>query len=137
MTMRTVSLTDWRIRDEDLPEIPPGQECERVITPQRHSVLQQITVIDLKLERLRIGAIYSVPFEICAEGGAFRSYRPVITDAEVAKRLADRGIGVVSRSAIRICAGLDVCLILLNDRAAPAKPCVSLLVREEIQEAAL
>lgn len=103
-----------------------------MITPQKHSVLCQIVVPDLKLVRLRIGAVYSVPFEICGEDGALRIYRPIIpTNAEVVQHLAGCGAQVVSPNAIRVCAGMDVCLILRNAGTSPAKPRVSLLVQEK------
>ena len=131
MIGRTVSITDWRVRDEDLPDIPPGRECERRITPQKHSILRQIVIHHLKLVQIRIGNMHDVPFEICGEDGDLRIYRPAITDAEVVRYLAGCGAQVVSPNSIRVVAGMDVCLILRNDRTAPAKPRVSLRVQEE------
>lgn len=130
MTARTVSITDWRIRDEDLPDTLPGWKCERRITPQKHSILRQIAVRPLKLERLRIGNVSFIPFEICGEDGDLRIYRLAVTE-EVVKRLTSCGAQVVSPNTIRVPAGMDVCLILRNDRPTPAKPRVSLLVQEE------
>jgi hypothetical protein len=126
------TVTDWRLRDEDLLEIRPGASIARVITPQRHSVLQKIVVPDLKLVWLRIGAVHAVPFEICGEDGNLRIYRPVVpAGSEDIGHLAGCGAQVLAPDAIRVCAGMDVYLVLRNDRTVPIKPRVSLLVQEE------
>lgn len=126
----TSVVTDWRIRDEDLADIPPGKTCERVITPQRHSLLRQIVVRHLQLAWLQIGNVI-VPFEICGENGAVRTYRPIATDIQILRQLANTGAQVLARHAIRVVAGLDVRVILRNDGASPKKPIVSLIVQEE------
>lgn len=132
MSTHLVKITDWRVRDEDLPDIPPGLECQREIAPQKHVVLRQIAVRHLKLVQLRIGAVTFVPFEICGEDGDLRIYRPAIPiDAPIVEYLAGCGAQVLAPDAIRVVAGMDVELLLRNDHSAPAKPRVSLLVQEE------
>lgn len=122
----TSIITDWRVRDEDLVDIPPGEACERVITPQKHVVLRQVVVRHLKLVRLQIGNIFSVPFEICGEDGDLRTYRP-----NVIGQLPSTGAQVLAPDAIRVVTALDVRVILRNDGSSPHKPIVSLLVQEE------
>jgi hypothetical protein len=127
-----VKITDWRVRDEDLPDIPPGLECQREITPQKHVVLRQIAVRHLKLVQLRIGAVTFVPFEICGEDGDLRIYRPAIpAGSKVVRSLDDCGARFLAPDAIRVVPGMNVELLLRNDHIAPAKPRVSLLVQEE------
>jgi hypothetical protein len=132
LNTRLTTVTDWRVRDEDLPDIPSGFECQREIAPQKHVVLRQIVVRHLKLVRLRIGAVTFVPFEICGEDGDLRIYRPAIpVDSPIVEYLAGCGARVDGPDAIRVVAGMNVDLLLRNDRTAPTKPRVSLLVQEE------
>ena len=114
MTLRLSAITDWRIRDEnDLPDVLPGEEYERVITPQKHVVLHRILARHLVLARLQIGAL-EVPFELSTTVGSSRTYLPTLT--------ADRRIAVL--------AGMDVRIYLHNDGTAPAKPRAALIVEE-------
>jgi len=126
----TSVVTDWRLRDEDLFDMLPGEACERVITPQKHVVLRQVVVHHLKLVRLQIGNVFSVPFEICGEDGDLRTYRPAVP-ADARRQLTGTGAQVLAADAIRVVAALDVRLILRNDGTSPHKPIVSLLVQEE------
>jgi hypothetical protein len=61
---RTSVITDWRSRDEDLPDVAPGEEYECRIAPQKFVALRQIRVLNMVLVRLRIGAVEEVPFEL-------------------------------------------------------------------------
>src|SRR5580700_7790786 len=115
MSTHLVKITDWRVRDEDLPDIPPGLECQREIAPQKHVVLRQIVVRHLKLVQLRIGAVYSVPFEICGEDGDLRIYRPTVSDRRTVGHLAGCGAQVLAPDTIRVVPGMNVELLLRND----------------------
>jgi hypothetical protein len=127
-----ITLTDWRIRDEDLPDIPPGRECERAITPQKHVILKQIAIRNLKLVHLGIGAVPSVPFEIYNEDGALKIYRPAVPlPLKIVRLLDDCGARVCALDAIRVPAGMGVYLVLVNENTTSAKPYASLLVQEE------
>jgi hypothetical protein len=134
MSSRVSTITDWRIRDEDLPDISPGRECVREITPQKFVVLRKILVPGLSLIRLRIGAVDEVPFELEGADGRLRTYRPALpNDARLVTRLIAAGARAEARDAIRVVPGMSVWLILRNETDAPAKPLASLLVEEEIR----
>ena len=131
MTDRVSAITDWRTRDEDLPEIPPGGEYERRIAPQKYVVLLQVSVRNLTRVRLRVGAADGIPFKLTNDRGGTRNYRPRIGDSEVVDRLAAVGAAaLIHHDEIRIPPGMDVLVTLRNDDDAPAKPRVALLVQE-------
>jgi len=126
-------VTDWRTRDEDLPDVPPGGEYERTIAPQKFVALRRIVALNLVLVRLRIGAVDDVPFELESADGRRRTYRPMdLDDAALRERIAAVGAAVVAPDAIAIAPGLEVRVVLRNETATPAKPRVALLVQEEI-----
>jgi hypothetical protein len=134
VSIRTAIITDWRTRDEDLPDVPPGEEFERVITPQKHVALCRVVVRDLhlisrsqsrrtlrlapagRLVHLEIGVV-TCAFQLESTDGSLRYYRPSSSPAV---------------DAISVVAGLDVRVFLRNFGDSPAKPRVSLIVREEI-----
>jgi hypothetical protein len=133
---RTTTITDWRVRDEDLPDVPPGGEHDRAITPQKHVVLCRIVVRDLRLVRLQVGEV-EVPFELDSEDGALRTYRPAcqrrgVPLSTLIAALVRAGAHPTSSDEIGIPAALDVRVTLRNDTDAPARPRAALLVREEI-----
>lgn len=133
-TPRMSVITDWRVCDEnDLPDVPPGGEYERVITPQKFVVLHQIILRGPYLLRLQIGAVPDVPFELESVDGEIRRYRPKGLDQEAIKQqLVMTGAAAIGENAIAIVPGLEVRLQLRNERAAPTKPRVALLVQEEV-----
>ena len=126
-------ITDWRVRDDDLPDILPGEEFEHVITPQKHVVLCRIVVGGLHLVRLVIGII-EIPFKLEAFANPFkleaydnndlRTYRPTAPKQLTIRRTKADEIAVV--------AGQDVRVVLRNEGDEPAKPRAALLVREEV-----
>ena len=125
---RTSVITDWRTRDEDLPDVPPGEDHERVITPQRHVLLRRILVVGMRLVQLRIGAT-EVPFRLEGCDGRRCGYRP-LPDGEALSRLRASGARSTSEDVV-VPAGMDVRLLLRNDGDAPARPVAALLVLEE------
>jgi hypothetical protein len=129
-------ITDWRVRDErELPDIPPGDEYEHVIAPQKFVVLHRIIVHGPSLVRLGIGAVPDVPFELVSADGDVRRYRPKDLDKQFFETchgcLVKVGAAAVGPSAIAIAPGLEVWLVLRNDGETPVKPQASLIVQEE------
>lgn len=133
MTQRASGLsviTDWRVRDEDLPDVPPGGEYTRVIASQRFFVLHRIVTRGLNLRRLQIGAL-DVPFELEGSDGEIRRYRPEGLDDDAVKQaLVLTGAAVVDSNTIAIAPGLEIWLYLRNE-SSPTKPRVALLVQEK------
>ena len=133
--MSHTSITDRRVHDDsDLPDVPPGAEYARVITPQKFVVLHQIVIHGPILVGLRIGALSDVPFELeSVDGdGDARRYRPKGLDGElIKKQLVKVGAAAAGPNAIAIAPGLEVRLQLRNEGDAPTKPRVALLVQEE------
>jgi len=126
-------ITDWRVRDEELPDLLPGEKVERVIAPQKFVVLHQIILRGPYLLRLRIGAVRDVPFELVNVDGEDRRYRPKDLDQESIKsQLVATGAPALGPNAIALPPGIDVCLELRNERGIPTKPHASLLVQEEV-----
>ena len=125
---RTSVITDWRTRDEDLPDVPPGEDHERVITPQRPVLLRRILVVGMRLVQLRIGAT-EVPFRLEGCDGRRCTYRP-LPDEEALSRLRASGARSTPEDVI-VPAGMDIRLLLRNDGEAPTKPRAALLVQEE------
>jgi hypothetical protein len=134
-TPRTSVITDWRVRDEnDLPDIGPGEECERVIAPQKFVVLYRIIVRGpwASLVRLQIGAVPDVPFELESVDGEIRHYRPTgLANESIKKQLVKIGAAAATPNAIAIAPGLEVRLHLRNEGARPTKLSAALLVQEE------
>ena len=131
---RTSVITDWRVRDDsDLPDVPSGGECERVIAPQKFVVLHRIVVRGPSLVRLGIGAVPDVPFELESVDGDVRRYRPRgLDDEAIKKSLVKIGAAVATPNAIALAPGLEVRLQLRNECALPTKPRAALLVQEEM-----
>lgn len=130
----TLIITDWRVRDEDLPDVPPGVEFEYVSRPQKFIVLHRIVVRDVVLARLQVGAV-DVLFELESEDGGQRTYKPRGLDDEDLKRLlVAAGAAVVTRDSIAVSPTLDIRALLRNEGDAPVKPRAALLVQEEEEE---
>lgn len=135
---RTSVITDWRTKDEDLPDLVFGEEYERVITPQLFVVLHRIIVRGrfLRLRSLRIGALSDVPFELENEleneGGEILHYRPKDLDQEpIKQQLINTGAAAVGPNAVAIPPGMNVLLVLRNESVVPTKPRAALVVQEE------
>jgi hypothetical protein len=128
----TSVITDWRTSDEVLPDVAPGKEFERRVTPQKFVVLWRIQVLNMALVRLEIGTIKGIPFELDRQEGATRVYRPNVTDESIKKRLIEAGGAVAARDAIAVMPAIDIRVVLRNDGSAPVKPRVALIVQEEI-----
>jgi hypothetical protein len=158
-------ITDWRVRDEDLPDVAPGADYERVIAPQKFVALRRIVVRDLALVRLQVGAVEEVPFELESAEGPVRTYRlGALGDDGLRRRLVETGAAVtkivrdiraqdsivefdcgregdsaasakraVTNELIAIAPGLEVRVVLRNDRSMPAKPRAALIVHEEVE----
>ena len=131
---RTSVITDWRVRDEStLPDLLPGDEYERVIAPQKFVVLHRIIIRGPNLIRLGIGGVPDVPFELESVDGDVRRYRAKgLNDEALKKQLVKVGAAASGPNAIAIAPGLEICLQLRNEGAAPTKPRAALLVQEEI-----
>jgi len=137
-------ITDWRTCEDDLPDVTPGEEFERVITPQKFVVLHQILLInaltlgDMVLVHLRIGGVEGVPFELksneraCGEGPVLTYRLKGLDNKDLKRRLVDTGAAVATRDSIAISPGLDVRLLLRNEGRRPAKPRAALVVQEEV-----
>lgn len=121
-------ITDWRIRDADLPDLDPGHDLERSIVPQKFVVLHRIVTWDVQLTRLKIGPVV-VAFELTQLEGAVQHYRPTI-DPQVIARLLPAA-AAAGPNAIAMAAALEVSLRLRNNTTAPVKPRAALLVQEE------
>ncbi len=131
-------ITDWRARDEDLPDVEPGEEFECVIAPQKFVVLHQVRIVnslpggDMTLAHLGIGNVKEVPFELNGTDGSVRTYRLKGLDNDTLKKaLVKTGAAVATRNTIAIAPGLEVRVVLRNEGRAPAKPRAALLVQEE------
>jgi len=134
MIPRLSVITDWRVRnDDDLPDIAPGEEFERVIAPQKFIVLHAIILRGPPLVSLQIGALPDVPFELEAIDVDIRRYRPSgLNDEALKKSLIHVGAAAAGVHAIAIVPALEVRMVVRNDGAAPVKPHAALLVQEEM-----
>lgn len=133
MSPRIDVLTEWPTREEDLPELLPGDEFEYVIAPQKFVALQRILVHDVILVRLRIGAVDEVPFELESEDGPQRTYKPRgLDDDALKKRLVATGAAASPGNTIALVPGLEVRMLLRNESAVSAKPRSALIVYEEV-----
>lgn len=129
--MRTV-ITAGRIKDEDLPDLAPGEDYERVIAPQKFVVLHRIIVRGPILVNLRIGAVPDVPFELESMDGEVKRYRPKELRARFFDELlAKVGAAAVGQNAVAIPPGMEIRLLLRNMGTNPTKPRSALLVEEE------
>lgn len=118
--------------ESELPDVPPGDEYERVIALQKFIVLYQIMVRGPSLVRLRIGALPDVPFELVSVDGEVRLYRPKDLDKQFFDRLLVKvGTAAVGPNAIAVPPGMEVWLVLRNDGEMPTKPRAALIVQEE------
>jgi len=124
-------ITDWRAKDEDLPDVAPGEEHERVIASQKFIVLHRIRVVGMALARLKIGPLEDVPFELEKTDGAVRTYRLANLGDETLKRNLVRIGAAAAKEAIALAPTLEVRVVLRNDGSSPAKPRAALLVQEE------
>jgi len=136
MTARTAVITDWRTRENDLPDLAPGEEYTRLIAPQKFVVLCRIRIQNTVLVSLRIGAVEGVPFELESTDGAERNVqrnyrRAGLSDEALKKRLVLTGVAVATPDSIAISPGLEVCLVVRNDGTVPVKPRAALIVLEE------
>ena len=118
---------------EDLPDVLPGHEHQCVIAPQTFVVLRKILVGDyLTLVRLEIGAVREVPFELEPSLSYQRSYRLKGLDDEVLKKsLLMIGAAVATKDSIALTPGLEVRMLLRNDRGITTKLRAGLFVQEE------
>ena len=111
-------ITDWRSSEDDLPDVAPGEEYERRITPQNNLELRRIMIRDLRLIRLRIGN-REVAFQqdvVTSDDAAPRGYRPLDPFA-------------VHVDSFFVHAGEDVIILLRNDGRVTGKPRAALLAR--------
>lgn len=132
MKIKTAIITDWRTKDEDLPDVAPGEEFERVIAPQKFVVLHRILVRELILVRLEVGAVTDVPFELIDTDGDRRTYKlGDLRDETLCKRLVAVGAAAAGRDTIAISPLLEVRVHLRNEGTVPAKPSAALIVQEE------
>lgn len=130
---RVAVITDWRVRDEDLPDVSPGAEYECVIVPQKFVAIHRIVVRDLALVRLKIGPVEAVPFKLESAKGPLRTYRlGDLGDADLRRSLLKIGAAVATSTSIAIAPGLEIRTVLRNEEDAPAKPRVALMVHEEV-----
>ena len=130
---RTSVITDGRTKDEDLPDVAPGEEFEVLITPQKFVVLHRILVREMTLVHLRIGEV-DVPFARASVGDQVTIYR--LGDlASLKKQLAEAGAIVAPNNTIAIPPAtdvrVDVRVTLHNHKNTPAKPRAGLFVQEE------
>jgi len=124
-------ITDWRVRDDVLPNGTPGETHECAIAPQTFVVLRRIRTYGMTLVSLRIGAVEAVPFGRIADDGHQHDYAPKdLDDASLRERLVATGAAVATADSIAIVPGLEVRVVLRNEGDVPAKP-RALIVQEE------
>lgn len=125
-------ITDWHTRDEDLPDVAPGEECERLFASQKFIVLHRVRVIGLTLAQLKIGTVEDVPFEQEEVEGAQRVYQlGNLDDEDLKRRLIGTG-AAVARELIAVAPTLEIRVVLRNEGSAPVKPRAALIVQEEL-----
>lgn len=128
---RTALITDWRAKEHDLPDIDPSKEHDLLITPQQFVVLHYVLVRErgLVLVRLGIGAVEDLPFELINDGDDAKVYH--LKNMGTRKEdLANTGAAVAADNMVAIPPGLDVHLLLRNERLVPVKPRAALFVQE-------
>lgn len=135
MRGRVSIITDWRWTD-DGPDVAPGEEFERVITPQISVVLFRILVRGrgIHLSRLQIGA-EEIPFRLEGSNGDLRGYSPRVDQAAREKLLRIQSMPQPSDDEITISAGLNVRITLHNEDIEPTRHRAALLVREDSPDA--
>jgi hypothetical protein len=132
MTARASAITDWNTREDDLPDVEPGAEYERLYASQKFIVLRRVVVRGMALARLQIGAV-EVPFELESTGDLTRTYRPTGLDEEHLKQLLVKtGAAVATKDSIAIAPTLEIRVTLRNDGSKPLKPRAALIVQEEV-----
>jgi hypothetical protein len=132
MTARASAITDWNTREDELPDVEPGAEYERLYASQKFIVLRRVVVRGMALARLQIGAV-EVPFELESTGDLTRTYRPTGLDEENLKRLLVKaGAAVATKDSIAIAPTLEIRVVLRNDGGAAIKPRAALIVQEEV-----
>jgi hypothetical protein len=106
-------VRDWRLHEDDLPDVLPDDAYEHEIQLQMPCALSRILVRghDLHLVRLQIGATL-VPFKLYGNAGPRKAYQ-------------------ATPDQHPLLAGQSVRLNLHNIGAAAIKPRASLLVQEE------
>ncbi len=124
-------ITDWRTKEDDLPDVAPGETFERVIASQKFLVLHRVRVVGLAVDSIEIGTVKSVPFELEKTEGAVRTYRFASLDDEALKKSLMKTGAAAVKDAIAIAPTLEVHIFLRNDGSAPAKPRAALIVQEE------
>jgi len=127
------TITDWKIRDADLPSLPPGEEYERVIAPQKFVLLLQIAALNVILVRLYVGAV-EVPFELLPTADdRTLTYRPTgLSDNEdLKRRLVDTGAALATPNSIAMAPGLEVRAIVRNQGEWATRFRVAIVVSEE------
>jgi hypothetical protein len=128
----TAVITDWNAREDELPDVAPGDEHERLYRSQTFVVLMRVIVLDMVLARLQVGPV-EVPFALESTKNAKRTYTPAgLDDDDLRRRLIEAGARVATKDSIAIMPGIDVRVVLRNDGSTPTKPRVALIVQEEI-----
>ena len=130
------ALTNSGVSDADLPALAPGEEYERVITPQKFIILLQIATLNVDLVRLQIGVV-EVPFELLPNmDGRTKTYRPTGLDSDdLKRRLVGAGATVATSHSIAMAPGLDVRTVVKNaGPMASVKFRVAVVVQEEADE---
>jgi hypothetical protein len=130
----TSVITDWNAREDELPDVAPGDEHERLYRSQMFIVLMRVIVLDMVLARLQVGSV-EVPFALESTKNAKRTYTLAgldDDDDDLRRRLIEAGARVATKDSIAIMPGIDVRVVLRNDGSTPTKPRVALIVQEEI-----
>lgn len=132
---RIIAIDDWRISNVDLPALAPGEEHERVVTPQKFVILLQIATLNVDLVRLQIGAV-EVPFELLPNmDGRTKTYRPAgLDDADLKQYLVKTGAAIATPHSIAMVPGLDVRTIVKNTGECSTQFRVAVVVQEEADE---
>ena len=134
---RITTIEDWRLKETASPFIPPGEEYEHVIAPQKFCVLLDIAIRHVVLVRLRIGAVDNVPFErLPGTDVDTLTYRPCgLHDvADLRDRLVKTGASVPAPDAIGLVPGLEVRMTLRNQNEWAMQFRAALVVEEQANE---
>ncbi|HSX22384.1 MAG TPA: hypothetical protein VLE97_06365 [Gaiellaceae bacterium] len=139
---RTSVITDWRTKDEDLPDIAPGAEYERVIVTQKFVVLHRIVTRGPSLIRLQLPVKtfgrdldpVRLPFELENVDGNIHTYKLKINSETLhaIKTYATPAAAAIGPHALALLPAVEICLALRNEGDAPTKPRAALVVQEEV-----